>query len=343
MPVLQQPTRAVRRVTSLLVVTVLGFAAPAHAVPAGDQAPLDRIAISTQLRSADDDVYLSVLGNDPAVEYGTLRLVGDAEVDDSPATVEVVVGLEYRDGSGPWSGFLTIDSPTRGLLAMSYAGRTTLGPDGSSRISGRLTVIGGTGTFADVAGSGTTRAVRDGNPGSATSYRIDVALRDGPPTDAEPTARPRPVAQPTDVVVGELVGVLGDQHFTALPGGTTYGIGRLTGSGSDVQSAAGAFASTVDDIELLGVVDYIGGEGPFTGFITLVATDGSRIGMRYAGVAVVRDDGSTVIRGEVTVIATSGSASGLGGRGSVRAVRSGKVGSPLEIRIALALTAHAGP
>ena len=84
-------------------------------------------------------------------------------------------------------------------------------------------------------------------------------------------------------------------------------------------------------------MDYEAGSGPFEGFVNLVASDGSLLGMRYFGNALREADGSTVVRGTLVVIAAEGRWAGKRGRGDLVAIRSGVVGEPLATRMRVRL------
>lgn len=326
-----------RSLFAVVFVLLAAMIAPAPAANAGDVTTARFIRIQTDLTAAANDLYTRFAGTSPVTQYGTLRLAAPVTVDGDRFQLEVVVGLEYVDGKGPWSGFMTLSSKKRGTLAMTYEGRTRVQGDGGSRIRGRMSIIGGTGEFANVVGGGRTIATRSGATGAPTAYDTVIVLRPGTPRFVPTSPDPTVNTTPTDVVEARLMGPTGDQHFTALPDGRTYGIGRLTGDGRAVVTRTGAFASRISEVELLAAVDYVDGSGPFTGFVTLESDDGSLIGMRYAGVAQRASDGSTRIRGSLTVIASTGQFAGMRGEGSVEASRTGVVGAPLDTRVALTL------
>jgi hypothetical protein len=317
-------------VALLLVVQTAG----AHAAPAKDRTVL---TFHAELSAGTDDVYTRTVGESPTQQYGTLRLTGKTTIDGKPHTVDVVVGLQYADGSGPWSGFMTLTAKDGSILSMSYDGSTVMTPGAGSTITGRMKVIGGTGRYAKVVGTGVTHAYRADRPGALTEYDSRITLQPGTPPLPGKGAFPKVPAGTTDSITADLMGQTPDQHFTSLPNGITYGIGRLMADSTDIDHTTGAYAAKVANVELLADLEYLKGDGPFTGFINLTAEDGSVIGMRYWGAARLHQDGSTTVRGAVEVIASSGEFAGMQGEGRVRGSRTGKVGAPLLTTITLTL------
>jgi hypothetical protein len=84
--------------------------------------------------------------------------------------------LNYRMGSGPFAGFLVLDYGAGHVLYSRYEGHTTQLSLDSTRIVGRLDVIGGTGMFDGAQGEGQVRARRGGPVGSTqlTSIRLHL-------------------------------------------------------------------------------------------------------------------------------------------------------------------------
>lgn len=311
----------------LAAATLACAAVPAPAAPADRAAPgvVARSAVrhvvvtSPVMAEVPSDLHLHEVATARGlVRYGTLRLVGPTVLEGEPAQLEVLASAEYVDGNGPAISTLNVTS-ARGSLALTYTLHARVQPDGSTVLRGVATVAGGTGAYAGTTGCGSVLAVRSGVVGAAVAYTVSLDLRDGTPRRFVPVPF-RPVhhgARASAAMMGDPA----DQHFRTYADGRLIGIGRLTG--------ATRIAGAPVDVELLAVVTYRHGTGPFTGFITFTDAHGGVLGMRYAGTAYARADGSTVVRGDLVAIAGTGRWTGVHGRGTVIATRSGVIGSPL--------------
>ncbi len=109
----------------------------------------------------------------------------------------------------------------------------------------------------------------------------------------------------------------------------TYGWNKLVGP---TETDLGPF-----DMEMLGNVDYEHGDGPFYGFIDLVAPSGDLIGIRMNGEATVRDDGVTSLAADLEVIGGTGEFVRATGEGDMTGTRQAVVGAPIDIVIELGL------
>lgn len=109
----------------------------------------------------------------------------------------------------------------------------------------------------------------------------------------------------------------------------TYGWNKLVGP---TTTRVGDF-----DVEMLGNVDYLRGNGSFFGFLTYTAPSGDSFGMRMRGQATVNDDGSSTLHAELEVIGGTGAYVNVTGAGSFDGSRTAVVGAPIEIDVKLAL------
>jgi hypothetical protein len=115
-------------------------------------------------------------GGDGSLRYGFGAFTGQTTFLDAPAFVDLVGEVEYRDGSGSSSGFMTITDDVGDELALRYRGQTTTLSDGPSTIAGTLEVIGGTGAFTSVSGTGTMTGSPTGEAGTGVDYEIALTL-----------------------------------------------------------------------------------------------------------------------------------------------------------------------
>ena len=97
-----------------------------------------------------------------------------------------------------------------------------------------------------------------------------------------------------------------------------YGEARLVGKAD--------FAGQEVEVELLCILNYLNGNGPFTGFWTFTAANGDRLGFTYSGEAEQRD-GAGRLTGSVEVLGGTGQFVGVTGSGTVEGQRSGEFGS----------------
>lgn len=109
----------------------------------------------------------------------------------------------------------------------------------------------------------------------------------------------------------------------------TYGWNKLVGP---TKTQIGDF-----DVEMLGNVDYLQGNGSFFGFFTYTASSGDSFGMRMAGQASVNEDGSSTLHAELDIIGGTGAYVNVTGSGSFDGSREAVVGAPIEIDVKLAL------
>ncbi len=92
-------------------------------------------------------------------------------------------------------------------------------------------------------------------------------------------------------------------------------------------------------VRILGTVDYDKGNGPFGGFMELVWSDGTTIGMRQEGKASVDPDTKkTEFSARLDVIAGTKAAVATDGTGEWTGSKSGSTGTSMSISVNLMLT-----
>lgn len=120
--------------------------------------------------------------------------------------------------------------------------------------------------------------------------------------------------------------------LNTLPGGITYGWNHLEG-----KTRWGKRSAKVD---FLGDVDYTNGSGPFSGYVTVIRSDGTRIAFSVTGWAVAPQDAGTndaTFTGILEVIGGSKNFQGVQGTGTMRGNRSADLGGAVSLRFSLAL------
>jgi len=87
---------------------------------------------------------------------------------------------------------------------------------------------------------------------------------------------------------------------------------------------------------MLGTVDYKSGDGEFFGFITVVAADGSQLGIRMDGQAKLNTStNDTRFDAKLEVIGGTGKWANASGKGEFTGNRRGALGSPVEMSVGL--------
>lgn len=115
------------------------------------------------------------------IQYGWNNLNGTTTWGTDQATMLFLGDVNYRSGSGPFSGFITVTRNDGTKLAFTATGSAlaSTGANGSSttNFTGNLAVIGGTGEYLGATGIGTMVGIRDGALGTPArfTWRLHVA------------------------------------------------------------------------------------------------------------------------------------------------------------------------
>ncbi|CAB4700392.1 unannotated protein [freshwater metagenome] len=116
------------------------------------------------------------VGKDGTVTYGANQLVGSATVLGQPATVEILGSVNYINGSGPFTGFLTVTWADASSIGFSILGTATQGTDGSSKIVSSMDYIGGSGTYVDTQVQGKFTANRTAEVGTPIMTELTLEV-----------------------------------------------------------------------------------------------------------------------------------------------------------------------
>ena len=116
------------------------------------------------------------VGKDGTVTYGANQLVGSATVLGQPATVEILGSVNYINGSGPFTGFLTVTWADASSIGFSILGTATQGTDGSSKIVSSMDYIGGSGTYVDTQVQGKFTASRTAEVGTPIMTELTLEV-----------------------------------------------------------------------------------------------------------------------------------------------------------------------
>jgi hypothetical protein len=110
--------------------------------------------------------------------YGWNLLEGTATVDGQPAQVQLQGSVNYTDGGGPFSAFVTFTFADGSTLGTSVQGlATTNERKNETTFASTMLVIGGTGTYSLTKGSGTFTGSRTDELGGNVAATFDLRLR----------------------------------------------------------------------------------------------------------------------------------------------------------------------
>jgi hypothetical protein len=121
---------------------------------------------------------LRQVGTDGLKTYGWNQLTGTSSLQGAPVDVELLGSVDYDNGEGPFSAFITFKYADGSTLATSAQGITTVdAARGTTNFNASLGVIGGTGTYATTTGSGTFMGSRTTALGGDVKATFDLGLR----------------------------------------------------------------------------------------------------------------------------------------------------------------------
>jgi hypothetical protein len=138
----------------LELAALLRDGAPLATPVADDNASTTPLRLEAELSSPSRTLHQ--VGASGEKTYGWNLLEGTAMVDGEPVQVQLQGNVDYTDGSGPFSAFVTFTYPDGSTLGTTAQGLATLhAKDNETTFEATMTVIGGTGQFAATKGSGT--------------------------------------------------------------------------------------------------------------------------------------------------------------------------------------------
>lgn len=175
-------TRPSRRLAVTAAALLLALAVAACGTEgefAGDGDP--DVAVTVEITS--EEQRLTQVGPDEEVVYGWNRLVGSGEgtgaVGAGPVEIEMLGNVSYREGNGPFFGFVTFTFDDGATIAVRMDGEAEASADTShASFSADLEVLGGTGRLASAAGTGTFAGERSEELGGAVESTFHLWLRD---------------------------------------------------------------------------------------------------------------------------------------------------------------------
>ena len=113
-----------------------------------------RFEIAFQGQTDPRQNHVHVVGADGSLTYGTILLTSSFELEGVPVDAEVIGTSFYADGTGPFTGALTLTYPNGDELGFRFDAIVQPAGEGTT-VLGSVHVYGGTGVLADVTGAGT--------------------------------------------------------------------------------------------------------------------------------------------------------------------------------------------
>ena len=144
------------------------------ATPAGEGTPGTQLDVSADLQSQTK--LTRTVGASNEKTYGWNDLVGTATVAGQPVVVDLQGTVDYVKGSGPFGEFVTLTFADGSVLATRMQGTATAATDGSTTFAATMSVIGGTGTYANATGSGVFTGSRTGELGAPVQVKFALTL-----------------------------------------------------------------------------------------------------------------------------------------------------------------------
>jgi len=131
-------------------------------------APAGHLTFSSSLTSQGKN--LTTVGSRGQFVFGSNLLTGTTSVGGQSGTIQWVATVNYTDGSGPWTGLITVTTPT-GTFGLDTRGQASFeASTGTTTFKGTASVIGGTGAYVNMRGVGTETGVRTTALGGAVDF-----------------------------------------------------------------------------------------------------------------------------------------------------------------------------
>lgn len=113
------------------------------------------------------------------ITYGWNHLTGKTRWGKRHATIEFLGDVDYKNGSGPFNGYVTVTRSDGTQIAFTVVGWTST-PAGvgttDATFTGTLAVIGGSKNYRGVKGTGIMTGSRKASLGGAVNLRFALAI-----------------------------------------------------------------------------------------------------------------------------------------------------------------------
>ena len=134
------------------------------------------VQLRAEMSLSSDFSVLQKVGPDETQTYGWNRLVGTTTSNLGEFDVEMLGNVNYENGNGPFFGFVTLTDTNGDMLSLQMDGSAAVGDDGVTKLSSKLTVIGGTGVYISASGSGSFTGVRVAEVGAPIEFTMTVSI-----------------------------------------------------------------------------------------------------------------------------------------------------------------------
>lgn len=169
-------TRIARVITTFVAaVSLVGLiAAPAVAGSSGkDKVQVTQFHVALTSQGSN----LHEVGKDGEFTYGSIVLAGTGESDSGDIQVELQGDVNYEDGSGRFSGFVTLTFASQAQVGFTMTGEASATDGGGADLTSKLRVIEGTGAMIGVKGVGAWTGSRDAEVGAPIEADFVIKLR----------------------------------------------------------------------------------------------------------------------------------------------------------------------
>src|SRR5262245_10243951 len=226
-----------RSLTAALLVACFASPVVVTAQPPGDPEHLHVSFVTTTGAAQPGDTTFYTLGQK---QFGVGRIASIVDIDGEQVTFEVLVSLEYTDGSGPFTGFVSLLWPNGDAVACRYQGVVVRDEAGDSRWDSILHVIDGSGSLIGATGGGTLSGFRSAALGGSVEYAVDLTIHRnngeqgrGSPENADGGSSGIALGNPGDLAVDVvLTGAPENQRLrnVGFDDLVRYGIFRIAGT-----------------------------------------------------------------------------------------------------------------
>ncbi len=117
------------------------------------------------------------VGADGEFTYGSILFTGTGESDSGPIQVELQGDVNYEDGSGRFTGFVTLTFASQAQVGFTMTGEASARDDGGADLTSKLRVIEGTGAMIGAKGVGAWTGSRDAEVGAPIEADFIIKIR----------------------------------------------------------------------------------------------------------------------------------------------------------------------
>jgi hypothetical protein len=163
------------KLLSMSFVVLVGLTACSNDLDATPAEGARTMSLSADLTSSS--TLLRTVNTGDTTVYGWNLLEGEATLDGETVEVQMLGNVDYVSGNGDFFGFITFVFADESTIGVRMIGQATAASDTSNAtFASSLTVIGGTGAYLDVTGTGTFTGERQDALGGLVSSDFVLEL-----------------------------------------------------------------------------------------------------------------------------------------------------------------------